>query len=104
MKNDGYSKVNYVLWNYIDDEFCHGHYRNGFWLERLKLYFSKKSQQSHSVCVFESGDTEYLLRKDRLFANKFDCNNVNSQAALSIIEHARNDKKRIDQKSLMNLI
>ena len=46
----------------------------------------------HGICVFERGDVEYLLNIDqfKLFANKFDCNNADSQAAVAFIAESRN--------------
>ena len=77
IKKSMYTHARFVLWKDNHKFACHGHFR-------------------HSICVFEMGDVEYLLKQSnpiRLFANKFDCNNIESQAAVALIEAARNDRK-----------
>ena len=81
VKKDHYTKARFVLWKEKKQFTCHGHYR-------------------HSICVFETGDTEYLMDRLGLFANKFDCNNPNSQAAVAIIEKARNDGRKFLPKPI----
>lgn len=45
-----------------------------------------KGYWRHSICVYGYGDVGWLMKREHLFANKFDTNHVKSNAAVQCLE------------------